>query len=43
MPSLLEILGQQLGGDTVTQLSGQLGADERTVGNAVSTALPLLS
>jgi hypothetical protein len=36
------MLGQQLGGDTVKQLSGQLGADEGTVGNAVSTALPLL-
>lgn len=42
MPSLLEMLGQQLGGDTITQLSGQLGADEGSVGNAVSAALPLL-
>ncbi len=42
MSSLLEMLSQQLGGDTLKKMGGQIGADEKSTGNAVSAALPLL-
>ncbi len=42
MSSLFEALSQQLGGDTLRQMAGQLGTDERTAGAAMSAALPLL-
>jgi hypothetical protein len=35
-------LGQQLGGQTLKQISGVLNADEKTTGNAISAALPTL-
>lgn len=40
--SLLQMLQQQLGGQTVTQISQKLGADPGTTGNAIDAALPLL-
>ena len=39
---ILDSLGQQLGGNTLTQISQQLGTDEGTTARAVSIALPLL-
>jgi len=42
MPSLLDGLMQQLGGDTVRQLSTQLGADPATTQKAVGAALPAI-
>jgi hypothetical protein len=39
---ILDTLGQQLGGNTLTQISQQLGTDEGTAARAVSVALPLL-
>ena len=39
---ILDSLGQQLGGNTLTQISQQLGTDEGTAARAVSIALPLL-
>jgi len=42
MASLLDGLMQQLGGDTMRQLSTQLGADPATTQKAVSAALPTL-
>jgi hypothetical protein len=39
---ILDSLGQQLGGNTLTQISQQLGTDEGTAAKAVSVALPLL-
>ena len=42
MASLLDGLMQQLGGDTMRQLSQQLGADESTTTPAVGAALPVL-
>jgi len=39
---LLDAVGQQLGGNTLTQISQQLGTDEATAAKAVSVALPLL-
>jgi hypothetical protein len=39
---MLDMLGQQLGGNTLTQISQQLGTDEGTAAKAVSVALPLL-
>jgi hypothetical protein len=39
---ILETVGQQLGGNTLTQISQQLGTDESTAAKAVSVALPLL-
>jgi len=42
MSSILDILTKQLGGDTLRQISGQLGTDERTTNNAMSAALPML-
>lgn len=40
--SILDVLSQQLDGDVVKQMSAQLGADERTVNNAITAALPML-
>jgi hypothetical protein len=40
--SILDMLSQQLGGDVVKQMSAQLGADEGTVNNAITAALPML-
>jgi len=42
MASLLETLTQQLGGGALKEISGQLGADEKTTGNAMAAALPML-
>jgi len=39
---ILDTVGQQLGGNTLTQISQQLGTDEGTAAKAVSVALPLL-
>ena len=39
---ILDLIGNQLGGNTLKQMSQQLGADEATTANAVSVALPLL-
>jgi len=39
---ILDTVGQQLGGDTLKQISQQLGTDEGTTAKAVSVALPLL-
>jgi hypothetical protein len=39
---LQSLLGQALGGDTIGRMSQALGADERTTGNAVQAALPML-
>ena len=39
---ILDTLGQQLGGNTLTQISQQLGTDEGTAAKAVRVALPLL-
>ena len=40
--SILDLLGQQLGGGTLTQMSRSLGTDEATTAHAVEVALPLL-
>ena len=40
--ALLDMLGQQLQGNTLTQISQQLGTDEGTTAKAVSLALPML-
>jgi len=40
--SILDLLNQQLDGDVVKQMSAQLGADEGTVNNAITAALPML-
>lgn len=43
MPTLLKILGHVLNnGNTLSRISRQVGADERTTGNALATALPVL-
>jgi hypothetical protein len=42
MASLLDGLRQQMGGDTMRQLSQQLGTDPATTSTAVSAALPAL-
>ncbi len=39
---LQNILNEQLGGDTISQISQTLGADEGAVGNAIQAALPML-
>ena len=39
---ILDTVGQQLNGDTLKQISQQLGTDEGTAAKAVSVALPLL-
>lgn len=40
--SLLDEIGRQLGGDTMTRLAGQLGTDPTTTQSAVAMALPML-
>jgi hypothetical protein len=40
--AILDMLGDQLRGNTLTQISQQLGTDEGTTAKAVSIALPLL-
>jgi hypothetical protein len=40
--ALLDMLQQQLQGNTLTQISQQLGTDEGTTANAVGLALPML-
>ena len=40
--AILDMLEQQLRGDTLMQISRQLGTDEGTTANAVAVALPLL-
>ncbi|MCB1055702.1 MAG: DUF937 domain-containing protein [Acidobacteria bacterium] len=42
MSSILDILGGQLGGDTIQQLSDTIGADPQATSKAISGALPLL-
>lgn len=42
MTSLLDSLKQQLGPDTIQQISTQLGADPAMTSNAISVALPIL-
>lgn len=42
MSSILDTVRQQLGPDTIQQLSGALGADPAATSNAVSLALPAL-
>ena len=42
MTSVLDAVRQQLGPDTIQQLSGALGADPATTSNAISLALPAL-
>jgi hypothetical protein len=39
---LLKMLQDRLGSDTVDQISGRIGADPGTTGNAIDAALPLL-
>ena len=39
---ILDTVGQQLGGNTLSQISQQLGTDEGTAAKAVSVALPVL-
>ncbi len=40
--SLLDMLAQQLSGDSTREISRQLGADEGATGKAISAALPML-
>ena len=42
MSTLLSMLTQQLGGDTMKKISSQLGADENATKGAISASLPLL-
>ena len=42
MSSILEMLGEQLGGDTMKQLSAAIGADEAATEKGVAAALPVL-
>lgn len=42
MEQLLQMLGQQLGGDPIRQLSGRMGTDSNTTASAVAAALPML-
>ena len=42
MASLMETLTQQLGGDALKQISGLLGSDEKTTGNTMAAAVPML-
>jgi hypothetical protein len=39
---ILDLINQSIGGDTIKQLSGQIGADEKSTENAFSAAIPLL-
>jgi hypothetical protein len=40
--NITDLLSGALGGDAVSQISQQLGADEGTTGNAIQAALPML-
>lgn len=42
MDAIMQLLDQQLGGDGVSQISQQIGADKQTTGTALSAAVPLL-
>ncbi len=42
MSDMLEMLAQTLGGNTLGQISSQIGADEGSTAKAVSAALPIL-
>jgi hypothetical protein len=42
MNDLTQTILQQLGGNALQQISGQIGADEQSTGNALSAAVPLL-
>jgi hypothetical protein len=42
MSDMLEMLAQSLGGNTMGQISRQIGADEDSTAKAVSAALPIL-
>jgi hypothetical protein len=42
MSDMLEMLAQTLGGNTVGQISNQIGADEGSTAKAISAALPIL-
>jgi hypothetical protein len=40
MSDMLEMLAQTLGGNTVGQISNQIGADQGSTSKAISAALP---
>lgn len=42
MSQLLDMVSQQLGGQNLTQISRQIGADERSTQSAIEMALPVL-
>ena len=42
MQSILEGLTRQIGGDTISQISNRVGADEQAVTNAIAMALPMI-
>ncbi len=42
MPSMMEMLTQQLGGQMLGQISRQLGADENKTSSAITAALPAI-
>ena len=42
MSTMMDQLLQQLGGDGLSQISQQIGADEKATGSALSMAMPLL-
>ena len=42
MSDMLEMLAQTLGGNTLGQISSQIGADQESTAKAVSAALPIL-
>ena len=42
MNSILDMLGQQMGGNTVHQIGKQLGVDDQRASAAIAAALPLL-
>ena len=42
MPGLMDVITQTIGGDTMKQMSRQLGTSEQSTGTAVSAALPML-
>ena len=42
MASLMEMIGSQIGGSVLKQITGKLGSNEKSTGTAVSAALPVL-
>ncbi|GMR24314.1 MAG: hypothetical protein BMS9Abin37_2843 [Acidobacteriota bacterium] len=42
MSDLMSMLSQALGGSTVSQIAGQIGADESQTSSAINAALPIL-